>query len=60
MSLRVKSPRQCAKTAKGKIAVLDLVRDCQANEFHIARDQNREPVDLSWSSPAAGLNPEDL
>lgn len=50
-----RSPREMARTVDGRRKVLDLVRSYQAQEHRMARDQEREPVDLSWLLQEAGL-----
>lgn len=50
-----RSPREMARSAEGRRKVLDLVRSYQAQEHRMARDQEREPVDLSWLLQEAGL-----
>ncbi|MEK7393151.1 MAG: hypothetical protein AAB214_11355, partial [Fibrobacterota bacterium] len=54
-ALQNQTPRQCARTERGEAAVVDLVRSYQAQENHMARDQNRTPVDLSWLLAEAGI-----
>lgn len=50
-----RSPQEMARTADGRRKVLDLVRSYQAQEHRMARDQEREPIDLAWLLQAAGL-----
>ncbi|MEK7394700.1 MAG: SEC-C domain-containing protein [Fibrobacterota bacterium] len=55
-----KSPRQCARSAKGRETVLDWVRECQLNETRMAKFQKRDPVDLSWLLTTVGIDSADL
>ncbi len=43
-----KTPRQCARSQKGRGKVIDWLKHLENNELHRAADQGQEPYDSSW------------
>jgi len=55
-----RAPLDYAKSAQGRKAVLDLVREYQTHENKMAQAQKRDAIDLSWVASLAGLNPDEV
>ena len=43
-----RTPRQAARTKKGRAAVVEWVKFIESSESRAALEQQRQPVDLSW------------